>query len=40
MLANNILPDEQLDDLQPFNPRVFAKAMFEDTATTHADEED
>ena len=31
---------EQLDDLQPFNPRVFAKAMFEDTATTHADEED
>ena len=31
---------EQIDDLQPFNPRVFAKAMFEDTATTHADEED
>ncbi len=31
---------EQIDDLQPFNPKVFAKALFEDTAETHKDEED
>ncbi len=31
---------EQIDDLQPFNPKVFAKALFEDTAKTHAEEED
>ncbi len=30
---------EQIDDLQPFNPKVFAKALFEDTAETHADED-
>lgn len=30
---------EQIDDLQPFNPKVFAKALFEDTAATHADED-
>lgn len=31
---------EQVDDLQPFNPKAFAKALFENTAETHADEED
>ena len=30
---------EQLDDLQPFKPKVFAKALFEDTSTTFADED-
>ncbi len=30
---------EQLDDLQPFNQKVFAKALFENTAETHADED-
>ncbi len=30
---------EQIDDLQPFNPKVFAKALFEDTAETHKDED-
>ena len=30
---------EQLDDLQPFNQQVFAKALFENTAETHADED-
>ena len=24
---------EQIDDLQPFNPKVFAKALFEDTSS-------
>lgn len=31
---------EQIDDLQPFKPDVFAKALFENTAETHADEDD
>ena len=30
---------EQLDDLQPFNQKVFSKALFENTAETHADED-
>ncbi len=30
---------EQIDDLQPFKPKVFAKALFEDTSTTFADED-
>ena len=30
---------EQFDDLQPFNQKVFAKALFENTAETHADED-
>ena len=30
---------EQLDDLQPFDQKVFAKALFENTAETHADED-
>ena len=30
---------EQIDDLQPFNQKVFAKALFENTEETHADEE-
>lgn len=30
---------EQIDDLQPFNQQVFAKALFENTAETHADED-
>ena len=30
---------EQIDDLQPFKPKVFAKALFEDTSVTHADED-
>ncbi len=30
---------EQIDDLQPFKPKVFAKALFEDTSTTYADED-
>ena len=30
---------EQIDDLQPFNQKVFAKALFENTAETHADED-
>lgn len=29
---------EKLSDLQPFNPSVFGKALFEDTEVTHADE--
>ena len=29
---------EQLDDLQPFDQKVFAKALFENTAETHAEE--
>lgn len=29
---------EKIDDLQPFKPAVFAKALFEDTEVTHADE--
>ena len=29
---------EKLSDLQPFNPAVFGKALFEDTEETHADE--
>ncbi len=31
---------EQVDDLQPFNPKAFAEALFENTAETHRDEED
>lgn len=31
---------EKIDDLQPFNPKVFAKALFENTEVTHADEEE
>lgn len=31
---------EKLDDLQPFNPKVFAKALFENTEVTHADEDE
>ncbi len=31
---------EQIDDLQPFNPKVFATALFEDTSVTHSDEEE
>ncbi len=31
---------EQIDDLQPFNPKVFATALFEDTSVTHGDEEE
>lgn len=31
---------EKIDDLQPFNPSVFAKALFENTEVTHADEEE
>ena len=30
---------EQIDDLQPFRPKVFAKALFEDTSTSLEDEE-
>ena len=30
---------EQIDDLQPFRPKVFAKALFEDTSTNFEDEE-
>ncbi|MBE6773210.1 MAG: signal recognition particle-docking protein FtsY [Ruminococcaceae bacterium] len=30
---------EQIDDLQPFKPKIFAKALFEDTSTTFADED-
>ncbi len=30
---------EQIDDLQPFKPKVFAKALFEDTSTNFEDEE-
>ncbi|MBQ8029773.1 MAG: signal recognition particle-docking protein FtsY [Clostridia bacterium] len=30
---------EKIDDLQPFKPAVFAKALFENTEVTHADEE-
>ena len=30
---------EQIDDLQPFKPKVFAKALFEDTSVTFADED-
>ncbi|MBQ4267230.1 MAG: signal recognition particle-docking protein FtsY [Clostridia bacterium] len=30
---------EQIDDLQPFRPKVFAKALFEDTSTSFEDEE-
>ena len=30
---------EQIDDLQPFKPKVFAKALFEDTSTTFDDED-
>ena len=30
---------EQLDDLQPFDQKVFAKALFENTAETHAEED-
>ena len=31
---------EKLDDLQPFKPDVFAKALFENTEETHKDEDD
>ncbi len=31
---------EKLDDLQPFNEKVFAKALFENTAETHRDEDE
>ena len=31
---------EQIDDLQPFNQAVFAKALFENTAETHANEDE
>ena len=31
---------EKIDDLQPFKPDVFAKALFENTEVTHADEEE
>ena len=31
---------EQIDDLQPFNEKVFAKALFENTAETHKDEDE
>ena len=30
---------EQIDDLQPFKPKVFAKALFEDTSVTFKDED-
>ena len=30
---------EQIDDLQPFKPKLFAKAMFEDTSVNFEDEE-
>lgn len=30
---------EKIDDLQPFNEKVFAKALFENTAETHKDED-
>ncbi|MBQ5905346.1 MAG: signal recognition particle-docking protein FtsY [Clostridia bacterium] len=30
---------EQIDDLQPFRPKVFAKALFEDTSTNFEDAE-
>ena len=30
---------DQIDDLQPFRPKVFAKALFEDTSTNFEDEE-
>ena len=30
---------EQIDDLQPFRPKVFAKALFEDTSASFEDEE-
>lgn len=30
---------ERIDDLQPFKPKVFAKALFEDTSTTFDDED-
>ena len=30
---------EKIDDLQPFNQKVFAKALFENTAETHKDED-
>lgn len=30
---------EQIDDLQPFDQKVFAKALFENTAETHKDED-
>ena len=30
---------EQIDDLQPFDQKVFAKALFENTAETHAEED-
>ena len=30
---------EQIDDLQPFKPKLFAKALFEDTSVTFADED-
>ena len=31
---------EKLDDLQPFKPDVFAKALFENTEETHKDEDE
>ena len=31
---------EKIDDLQPFNEKVFAKALFENTAETHKDEDE
>ncbi len=31
---------EKIDDLQPFNQKVFAKALFENTAETHKDEDE
>lgn len=31
---------EKIDDLQPFKPDVFAKALFENTEVTHANEDD
>lgn len=31
---------ERIDDLQPFNEKVFAKALFENTAETHKDEDE
>lgn len=30
---------EQIDDLQPFKPKLFAKALFEDTSVTFQDED-
>lgn len=31
---------EKIDDLQPFNPKAFAEALFENTEVTHADEDE